>query len=183
VLAGGGATDDPEGAEVLSEVREASEGDSDIHIYDLPPTAHVQINALQRAATVIMQKSIREGFGLTVAEAMWKSKPVIGGAVGGIAAQIIQGVTGYLVHSIEGAAFRIRYLLNHPKVMERMGTDALEFVRENFLITRHLRDYLALVLMMNNLEKSRVSLVDLWTPRKGSAGPKRPTRSSRKKPA
>ncbi|MDA2917782.1 glycosyl transferase family 1, partial [Nitrospinae bacterium AH_259_B05_G02_I21] len=77
--------------------------------------------------------------------------------------QIIQGVTGYLVHSIEGAAFRIRYLLNHPTVMERMGADAREFVRENFLITRHLRDYLALILMMSNLEKSRVSLVSLWS--------------------
>lgn len=163
VLAGGGATDDPEGAEVLNEVRAAAQGDPDIIIYDLPPTAHLQINALQRAATIVLQKSVREGFGLTVAEAMWKGKPVIGGAVGGIAVQIVQGVTGYLVHSIEGAAFRIRYLLNHPTVMERMGADAREFVRENFLITRHLRDYLALILMMSNLEKSRVSLVSLWS--------------------
>ena len=158
VLAGGGATDDPEGAEVLNKVWATAEGDPDITIYDLPPTAHLQINALQRAATIVIQKSVREGFGLTVAEAMWKGKPVIGGAVGGIASQIVQGVTGYLVHSIEGAAFRIRYLLNHPEVIAKMGADAREFVRQNFLITRHLRDYLAILLMIGNLEDSRITL-------------------------
>jgi trehalose synthase len=161
VLAGGGATDDPEGAKVLSEVRSAADGDPDILIYDLPPTAHLQINALQRAATIILQKSVREGFGLTVSEAMWKGKPVIGGAVGGIAVQIVQGVTGFLVHSVEGAAFRIRYLLNHPQVMEQMGKDAREFVRQNFLITRHMRDYLGIVLVMRHLEEARISL---WAP-------------------
>lgn len=162
VLAGGGATDDPEGAKVLGEVKSAAEGDPDILIYDLPPTAHLQINALQRAATIILQKSVREGFGLTVSEAMWKGKPVIGGAVGGIAVQIVQGVTGYLVHSVEGAAFRVRYLLNHPGAMEQMGADAKEFVRQNFLITRHMRDYLALILVMSHLDESRVSLGAPW---------------------
>ena len=93
-----------------------------------------------------------------MAEAMWKGKPVIGGAVGGIASQIVQGVTGYLVHSIEGAAFRIRYLLNHPEVIAKMGAAAREFVRQNFLITRHLRDYLAILLMIGNLDESRITL-------------------------
>ena len=145
VLAGGGAADDPEGAQVLAEVREAAGRDPDIFVLDLPPDAHLQINALQRAATLVLQKSTREGFGLTVAEAMWKGKPVIGGATGGITAQIVYGVTGYTVNSVEGAAYRIRYLLNNPALMRRMGEAGREHVRRNFLITRHLRDYLSLL--------------------------------------
>ncbi|HLC40121.1 MAG TPA: glycosyltransferase, partial [Methylomirabilota bacterium] len=145
ILAGGGAADDPEGAEVLSEVRNAAERDPDIYVLDLPPDAHRQINALQRAATIVIQKSTREGFGLTVAEAMWKGKPVIGGATGGITTQIVYGVTGYTVNSVEGAAYRIRYLLSNPELMRKMGEAGREHVRRNFLITRHLRDYLSLL--------------------------------------
>ena len=145
VLAGGGAVDDPQGAEVLNEVREAAGRDSDIYLVDLPSNAHLAINALQRAATIVIQKSTREGFGLTVAEAMWKGKPVIGGATGGITVQIVYGVTGYTVNSVEGCAFRIRYLLTTPQLMRRMGEAGREHVRENFLITRHLRDYLSLL--------------------------------------
>ncbi len=145
VLAGGGAADDPEGAQVLAEVREAAGRDPDILVLDLPPDAHRQINALQRAATIVIQKSIREGFGLTVAEAMWKGKPVIGGAAGGIGVQILYGVTGYTVTSVEGAAYRIRYLLSNPALMRKMGEAGREQVRRNFLITRHLRDYLSLL--------------------------------------
>lgn len=146
VLAGGSATDDPEGAQVLAEVREAAADDPRIFVISLPPNSDLEINALQRAATVILQKSIREGFGLTVTEGMWKGKPVIGGAVGGIPAQIIHGVTGFLVHSVEGAAFRLRYLLSHPRAAERMGAQGRGHVRRNFLITRHVRDYLLLML-------------------------------------
>lgn len=145
ILAGGGAADDPEGAVVLAEVREAAGRDPDIHILELPPDAHLEINALQRAATIVLQKSTKEGFGLTVSEAMWKGKPVIGGAVGGITVQIIDDVTGYLVHTVEGAAFRIRHLLNNPELIGRMGGAAREHVRRNFLITRHLGDYLTLL--------------------------------------
>jgi trehalose synthase len=145
VLAGGGATDDPEGAQVLNDVREAAGRDPDIYLLDLPSNAHLAINALQRAATIVIQKSTREGFGLTVAEAMWKGKPVIGGATGGITVQILYGVTGYTVSSVEGCAFRIRYLLSNPQLMRRMGEAGREHVRENFLITRHLRDYLSLL--------------------------------------
>jgi trehalose synthase len=145
VLAGGGAADDPEGAQVLNDVREAAGRDPDIYLLDMPSNAHLAINALQRAATIVIQKSTREGFGLTVAEAMWKGKPVIGGATGGITVQIVYGVTGYTVNSVEGCAFRIRYLLTNPQLMRRMGEAGREHVRENFLITRHLRDYLSLM--------------------------------------
>jgi trehalose synthase len=146
VLAGGSATDDPEGAQVVAEVREAAGTEADIFILELPPDSHLEINALQRAATVILQKSTREGFGLTVSEGLWKGKPVIGGAVGGIPAQILHGVNGFLVHSPEGAAFRLRYLLTHPRAAERMGAKGREHVRRNFLITRHVRDYLLMML-------------------------------------
>ena len=145
VLAGGGAPDDPEGEQVLSEVRAAAGSDPDIFVLDLPSNAHLQINALQRAAAIVIQKSTREGFGLTVAEAMWKGKPVIGGATGGITVQILYGVTGYTVNSVEGAAYRIRYLLSNPALMRKMGEAGREHVRQNFLITRHLRDYLSLL--------------------------------------
>lgn len=148
VLAGGSATDDPEGLEVLNEIKEKSSQDKDIIILNLPPDANVEINALQRAATIILQKSTKEGFGLTVAEAMWKGKPVIGGAVGGINTQIVYDKTGFTVNSIEGCAFRIRYLLNNPDILSRIGSDAKEYTRRNFLITRHVCDYLSLMLTM-----------------------------------
>lgn len=144
VLAGGGASDDPEGETVLSEARNETEGDPDIHILLLPPTSSLEINALQRASTIILQKSIREGFGLTVSEALWKKKPVIGSAVGGIPAQIIPKFTGALVYSIEGAAYQIRYLLGHPEVAKKLGEYGHEFVKEEFLIIRNLRRYLLL---------------------------------------
>lgn len=142
VLAGGGAEDDPEGAEVLAEVLEASRGDPDIHVLALPPSAHRTINALQRGATVVVQKSIREGFGLVVTEAMWKGKPVVGSNVGGIRAQILDGVNGYLARTTAGTAFRIRELLANPELAGRLGRAARGYVQENFLITRYLRNWL-----------------------------------------
>ncbi|MGH2437908.1 MAG: glycosyltransferase, partial [bacterium] len=148
VLAGGGADDDPEGAEVLAEVRDAARGDPDVQVLVLPPTAKHEINALQRAATIIIQKSTREGFGLTVTEGMWKGKPVIGGAAGGIAVQIVDGVTGYTVNSVEGCAFRISYLLRNPDAARRVGQNAREHVRENFLITRDLSEHVALIISL-----------------------------------
>lgn len=150
VLAGSPATDDPEGEAVLKEVQDFSAHDPDIHILLLPPFSDKDINALQRAATVILQKSLKEGFGLTVSEAMWKGKPIIGGATGGIPLQIVHGVTGFLVHSPEGAAFRIRQLLNNPDMAQRMGQKGREFVRNNFLITRQVRDYLSVWFSLMN---------------------------------
>ncbi len=144
VLAGSPATDDPEGEAVLAEVREYAAGDPDIIILLLPPFSDKDINALQRLAAIVLQKSLKEGFGLTVSEAMWKQKPVLGGAVGGIPTQVVHGVTGFLVHSPEGAAFRIRQLLNNPDMAKRMGEQGREFVRNNFLITRQVRDYLSI---------------------------------------
>ncbi|MBS0150825.1 MAG: glycosyltransferase [Nitrospira sp.] len=148
VLAGSGVLHDPVGESVLAEVQEAAENDPDIHILQLPPEADREINALQRAATVVMQKALKEGFGVAVSEAMWKGKPVIGGTAGGVSAQIVDGATGFIVHSVEGAAFRIRYLLSNPGVMTRMGAMGKEHVRRNFLITRHLGDYLTMLKLL-----------------------------------
>lgn len=144
VLAGGGATDDPEGAAVLQEVMEAAGDDPDIIILNLPPWSGMEINALQRASTIVIQKSLREGFGLTVAEALWKRKPVIAGAVGGIPVQVIHKLTGVLVHSVEGAAYQIRYLLTHPEFANELGKNGREHVKENFLMTTNLRRWLLL---------------------------------------
>ncbi len=158
VLAGSPATDDPEGEAVLNEVREYAAGDPDIYLLMLPPFSDVDINALQRAATVILQKSLKEGFGLTVSEAMWKSKPIIGGAVGGIPLQIIHGLTGFLVHSVEGAAFRTRQLFNNPEMAQRMSAQGKEHVRNNFLITRQMRDYLMVWHSMENRGQNVLTL-------------------------
>ena len=151
VLAGGGASDDPEGAAVLKEVRAAANADPNIHILDLPPTSHVEINALQRGARVIVQKSLREGFGLVVTEAMWKGKPVVGGATGGIRTQIIHNTTGFLVHTIEGTAYRIRQLLANPGLAERLGAAAKEFARSNFLLPSYLKSWLLLLLTQEHM--------------------------------
>ena len=156
VLAGGGATDDPEGKEVLEEVLEAAEGDPDIHVLLLPPGAHRTINALQRLADIVLQKSTREGFGLTVTEGMWKGKPVIGGDVGGIRLQVVNHHTGFLVNTPEGAAHRIRYLVHHREQIREMGDVAREFVRDNFLLTRHLREYLTLFLAIRSGKEERI---------------------------
>jgi trehalose synthase len=159
VLAGGGASDDPEGKEVLEEVIEAAGNDPDIHVLLLPPDSHKTVNALQRMATIILQKSTREGFGLTVTEGMWKGKPVIGGDVGGIRLQVMNHHTGFLVNTPEGAAHRIRYLLHHRDSIDLMGATAREFVRENFLLTRHIREYLTLMLV--TLRDIKANIVNL----------------------
>lgn len=142
VLAGGGATDDPEGAKVLEEVRREAGGHPDIFVLFLPPASDVEINALQRASTVVLQKSLKEGFGLTVAEALWKAKPVIASAVGGIPLQIAHRHSGILTHSIEGTAYWIKQLLNEPEYSARLGENGRLHIENNFLITRHIRDYL-----------------------------------------
>jgi trehalose synthase len=148
VLAGGGASDDPEGAIVLKEVREAAGNDPDVIILDMPPWCALEINALQRASTLVVQKSIKEGFGLTVTEALWKGKPTIAGAVGGIPNQVIDKLTGILVHSVEGCAYQIRYLLTHPEFAAQLGRNGHEHVKENFLMTTNVRRWLLLMRIM-----------------------------------
>ncbi|BCR03066.1 glycosyl transferase family 1 [Desulfuromonas versatilis] len=158
VLAGGGASDDPEGEAVLGEVRQAAEGDARIHVLQLPADAHRTINALQRASDIVLQKSLREGFGLTVAEGMWKGKPVIGGDTGGIRLQVVNHYTGFLVRSPEGAALRIRYLLHRRELLKAMGERARRFIWENYLITRHLREYLTLMVGLLHGSQERIEV-------------------------
>jgi trehalose synthase len=146
VLAGGGASDDPEGSVVLQEVRHAAGDDADIHVLELPAWAPLEVNALQRASTIVIQKSLREGFGLTVAEALWKKKPVVASAVGGIPVQVIHKHTGMLAHSVEGAAYQIRFLLSHPEIAKRLGEHGHQYVKENFLVTQNLKCYVVLFL-------------------------------------
>jgi trehalose synthase len=148
VLAGGGAADDPEGAVVLKEVLREADSDPDIKILELPTWAPLEVNALQRASTVVIQKSLREGFGLTVSEALWKKKPVVASAVGGIPIQIIHKHTGLLAHSVEGTAYQIRFLLSHPEIAAKLGEHGHQHVKENFLITQKLKRYLTLFLTL-----------------------------------
>jgi trehalose synthase len=141
VLLGNFATDDPEGAQVyehLASVREE-------RILVLPNGDDTAlVNTLQRRAAVVLQKSLREGFGLTVAEAMWKGTPVIGGNVGGIRSQIEDGVNGFLVSSVEDAAHRIVQLVKDGKLREQMGRKARQTVAGRFLLTRYLEQYVDL---------------------------------------
>lgn len=148
VLAGGGAADDPEGAAILEEVRQAADGDPCIHILELPPFSDREINALQRASAVVIQKSLREGFGLTVTEALWKKRPVIASAVGGIPLQVVHNLTGLLVHSVEGTAHRIRSLLRDSAFARRLGENGHDYVKARFLTTSNLQAWLALAISL-----------------------------------
>ncbi|MBO8127753.1 MAG: glycosyltransferase [Peptococcaceae bacterium] len=149
VLVGGTAADDPENQEIFEELQDRVAGRPDIHLLNLPPDSHLVINALQRAASIILQPSIREGFGLTVSEGMWKGKPVIGGDVGGIPAQIADGYNGFLVtpgpDGVDEMALRISYLLRNPLLAREMGRRGQATVKERFLITRGIWDELTLV--------------------------------------
>jgi trehalose synthase len=158
VLVGGTAADDPEGEMVLSEVREAAQGDPDIHVLSSSHYGDRVINALQTAADIVLQKSLREGFGLTVTEAMWKGKPVIGGNTGGIRLQLLNHRTGFLVDTPEGAAMRIRYLLFDRPRIGQIGQNARELVRQSFLNTRHLREYLTLMVALLHGVEDRIEL-------------------------
>ncbi|OGP59411.1 MAG: glycosyl transferase family 1 [Deltaproteobacteria bacterium RBG_13_61_14] len=140
VLLGNVATDDPEGSQVYDQIREYR----DDRIIILSEQDSALVNALQRRAAVVLQKSLREGFGLTVTEAMWKGTPVVGGKVGGIRYQIEDGVNGFLVSSVKEAADRMVKLLKNPKLRQEMGGKARESVRQNFLLTRYLEQYLDL---------------------------------------
>ena len=145
IMVGSMAHDDPEGMEYYQRTRDYAGDDPDIHLLsNLDGVGNVEVNAFQQTATVVLQKSLREGFGLTVTEGLWKNKPVIGGNVGGIPLQIEDGVTGYLVNSVEECTERTLELMAHPKRAVEMGTRGHEQVRKKFLSTANLRNYLAL---------------------------------------
>ncbi len=149
-LVGVMAHDDPEGWFYLDRVLRYAGEDFDIHVlHNFHGVGPVEVAAFQTVASVVVQKSLREGFGLAVAEALWKGKPVIGGRVGGIPLQVLDGKTGFLVDSVEEAAERMLYLLQHPEEAQRMGRLGREHVRRHFLIPRLLRDYLRLFVSLS----------------------------------
>jgi trehalose synthase len=142
-LVGSMASDDPEGWDFFNATIEHAAGDPDIHILNnFNNVGAIEVNAFQSHADVLIQKSTREGFGLTVSEAIWKARPFIGGNVGGIPLQIENGVTGYLVSSVEQCASRTLDILKDPALGKALGRRGKEFVREHFLTPRYLRDYL-----------------------------------------
>ena len=140
---------------VLEEVKKEAGNDPDIVILDLPPWCALEINAIQRASTVIVQKSLKEGFGLTVTEALWKGKPTIAGAVGGIPNQIINKLTGILVHSVEECASQIRHLLTNPEFARTLGANGHEHVKENFLITTESKTLVAVGTIAGQIQVAR----------------------------
>jgi trehalose synthase len=147
------ATDDPEGWTYYEKVARHAGNDYDIHLLtNLNGVGDTEVNAFQRASKVVVQKSTREGFGLSVTEALWKEVPVVGGNVGGIPLQVINGVNGFLVNSIEEAAERTLYILKNPTEAARMGKKGKDHVLKNFLITRHLENYLEL---FNSLSQAK----------------------------
>ena len=158
ILAGGTATDDPEGEKEYRKVIKKSKDNPDIHILQSPPD--ITINALQRAASVVVQKSLREGFGLVVTEAMWKGKAVVGGNVGGIRRQIIHGENGFLVDTVEGTAYRIEQLLSNPLLAKQMGNDARKSVLTNYLMPSLIKNWLLLLLSLKNPNKKGVIHLD-----------------------
>ncbi|MGQ9533344.1 MAG: glycosyltransferase [Desulfotomaculales bacterium] len=149
LMVGGTASDDPENEAIFAELKAQVEGMPDVHLLNLPADSHTEINAFQRAARIILQPSIKEGFGLTVSEGMWKEKPVIGGDVGGIPSQITDGYNGFLVppgkKGVEEMADRIKYLLKNPHFAREMGKRGKEAVKERFFLTRGVLDELRLI--------------------------------------
>jgi len=142
-LVGSMATDDPEGWEFFNQTMAYADGNPDIHILNnLNNVGAIEVNAFQSQADVVIQKSTREGFGLTVSEALWKARPFIGGDVGGIPLQVQDGETGYLVSSAEECAQRSVAILESPDLGKRLGRAGKEHVRQRFLTPRLLRDWL-----------------------------------------
>ena len=137
----------------MAEVMDAAGRDPDILVVNLPAWSATEINAIQSASRIIVQKSSREGFGTMVTEALWKGKPVIASAVGGIPNQIIHKITGALVHSVEGCAYQIRYLLTHQELAEQLGKNGREHVQENFLLTSDVKRWLLLFQTLLHLSR------------------------------
>jgi trehalose synthase len=151
VLAGGGADDDPEAWSYYKRTASYAQGKGDIHIlWGQNGVGSPELNAFQQAASVVVQKSIREGFGLVVTEALWKGRPVVASDVGGISLQISHGETGFLVHSVNEWVEAITYLLRNIETAARMGNAGRNLVQKQFLITRCLRDYLKIFQTLSN---------------------------------
>jgi trehalose synthase len=144
VLMASMASDDPEGWAYFQRTQEHVGDDPDVYLLTFERNNDLEVNALQTYCDVVIQKSVREGFGLVVTEALWKGQAVVGGAVGGIPLQVIDGQTGFLVHDVQECAEKVLYLLQNRDEAQAMGADAREHVRRNFLLPRHLRDYLQL---------------------------------------
>lgn len=144
-LIGSMSADDPEGWIIYEKVLRKAGDDEDIYVLsDLKGVGNLEVNAFQRASNVIIQKSVREGFGLVVSEGLWKGRPVVGGSVGGITLQIVNDKTGFLVRSVKEAAEKTKFLLLNRKIADKMGHEGREYVRSHFLITKQLKDYLLL---------------------------------------
>jgi trehalose synthase len=167
VIAGGSATDDPESERILKDICAQTREDEDIHILNLSLVNrlenYIEVNALQRAASVIMQPSTREGFGLVITEALWKAKPVIAGNVGGIPFQIKNGNTGYFYQNPQRTARLIIYLLDKPQAAEKIGKRGRKYVQEHFLIVDRIVDYLMAVDITVNSGLSRERLAECVT--------------------
>ncbi len=146
-LIGSLAHDDPEGVEWLEKVKNYAGDDPNIYVLsNLDGVADLEVNAFQRASDVILQKSIKEGFGLTVTEAMWKGTPVIGGNVGGIKLQIENGVNGFLINEVDEAVEKVLYILKNPEIAKKMGIKGREKIKNEFLLIKHVENYLDLFL-------------------------------------
>ena len=167
VIAGGSASDDPESERILDDIYSKTREDEDIHILNLSLENrlenYMEVNALQRAASVIMQPSTREGFGLVITEALWKGKPVIAGNVGGIPSQIKRGDTGYFYQNPQITAQKIIYLLDNPQVAERIGKRGQRYVQEHFLIVDRITDYLMSIIITMNSNPGRKKLTECVT--------------------
>jgi trehalose synthase len=149
-LVGSMATDDPEGWDYFNETVSHAAGDRDVHILNnFNNVGAIEVNAFQSHSDVVVQKSTREGFGLTVSEAIWKARPFIGGDVGGIPLQVTDGESGYLVHSVEECAQRALEIIEDPGLGKQLGRTGKEYVRSHFLTPRYLRDYLRIFMQLN----------------------------------
>ena len=159
ILAGGLAADDPEGDVILSSIQELTKGDPDVHILCLPPTSSFEINAIQRASQVVLQLSTKEGFGLTVTEALWKGKAVIATPIGGITQQIRDQESGYFHSNMKDTVENITYLLAHPRAAELMGKKGQLYVKDHFLLPDRVADYLKAVVMIHEAKLDPESII------------------------
>ncbi len=158
VLVGSMAHDDPEGWIIYDRVMRRAGEDFDLNVYtNFHNVGDVGVKAFQYAADVVLQKSIREGFGLTVTEALWKGKPVIGGRAGGIKIQIQDGINGFLVSNIQEGTEKSLYLLQNPDIAKKMGAAGKQLVREKFLTTREIEDYLKLFNKLSGAPCTKIS--------------------------